>query len=183
MPVKGGRDQNVTRLSVFIASSVDGFIATEDDDLGWLESAAHPDEDYGYDAFMDTVDALAMGRGTYDHIAHVDPLPFGERPVYVFTSRPPCRAAWRHLWRENPGAALRRWTEAGLRRVYVDGGQLISSFLAEDLIDDMLLTKVAVLLGSGRLMFHPIAASARLNLEQVTPFPKSGFVNLAYTRW
>ena len=131
---------------------------------------------------MDTVDALAMGRGTYDHIAHVDPLPFGERPVYVFTSRPPCRAAWRHFWRETPGAALRRWTEAGLRRVYVDGGQLISSFLAEDLIDDMLLTKVAVLLGSGRLMFHPIAASARLNLEQVTPFPKSGSVNLAYTR-
>ncbi|MBK9737953.1 MAG: hypothetical protein IPO93_00190 [Actinobacteria bacterium] len=79
----------VPRVSVFIASSLDGFIATRDGSLAWLEAAAKEDEDYGFDAFLSSVDALAMGRGTYDHIAHLDPLPFGDRPVYVFTHRPP----------------------------------------------------------------------------------------------
>ena len=71
-----------TRLSVFIASSLDGYIATRDGSLAWLEEAAKRAEDYGYEAFLNSVDALAMGRGTYDHIAHLEPLPFGGRPVF-----------------------------------------------------------------------------------------------------
>jgi dihydrofolate reductase len=62
-----------TRLSVFIASSLDGYIATRAGSLAWLELAARSDEDYGYESFMESVDALAMGRGTYDHVAHLDP--------------------------------------------------------------------------------------------------------------
>ena len=92
---------------------------------------------------MATVDAMAMGRGTYDHIAHIDPLPFGERPLFVFTHDPPEPREGVTFWQESPGGAVDHWTSQGLRRVYVDGGRLISSFLAEGLIDDLLLTKIS----------------------------------------
>ena len=74
-------------ISVYIAASLDGFIARPDGSLDWLHAAALPEEDYGYDAFVAGVDALAMGRGTYDHIAHLQPLPFGGKPLFVFTHR------------------------------------------------------------------------------------------------
>lgn len=177
----GGAELSRTRLSVFIASSLDGYIATRDGSLAWLEEAASSDEDYGYESFLESVDALAMGRGTYDHIAHLDPMPFGNRPVFVFTHRPPGPRDGVTFWQESPRGALDRWTTMGLGRVYVDGGALISDFLAEGLIDDLVLTKVPVLLGDGLPLFHPIGVSTGLRLESVQSWP-SGFVNLTYSR-
>ncbi len=168
------------RLSVFCARSLDGYIAAQDGSLDWLSAAARPDEDYGHSAFLDTVDALAMGRGTYDSIAHLD-LPGGGRPLYVFTHRPTAPRAGVTFWSASPREAVTHWAGAGLRRVYVDGGVLVSSFLAEDLIDDMLITEVPILLGAGRPLFHPIARTTQLTLESVTRFP-SGLVNLGYRR-
>jgi len=170
-----------TRLSVFIASSLDGYIATRDGSLAWLEEAASSDEDYGYESFLENVDALAMGRGTYDHISHLDPLPFGGRPVFVFTHHPPRPREGVTFWQESPRGALKLWTRMGLDRVYVDGGALISGYLAEGLIDDLVITKVPVLLGDGLPLFHPIPVSARLRLDDVKSWP-SGFVNLTYSR-
>ena len=170
-----------TRLSVFIATSIDGFIATRDGSLEWLEQAARPDEDYGFEEFLESVDALAMGRATYDHIAHLDPLPFGERPVYVFTHHPPSPRAHVHFVRLTPREALAHWTDQGLGRVYVDGGQVISAFLAEGLIDDLVLTTAPVLLGAGRPLFHPGGQPADLLLDGVRTWP-SGFVARTYRR-
>jgi dihydrofolate reductase len=172
---------SATRLSVFIASSLDGYIATREGSLAWLDEAARSDEDYGYEAFLEGVDALAMGRGTYDYIAHLDPLPFGDRPVFVFTHHPPQPRDGVTFWQETPRAALERWTGMGLGRVYVDGGALISDFLAQGLIDDLVLTKVPVLLGDGLPLFHPMPVSTELRLEAVTSWP-SGLVNLTYSR-
>ena len=170
-----------TRVSVFIASSLDGYIATRDGSLAWLEEAAASDEDYGYESFLGTVDALAMGRGTYDHIADLDPLPFGARPVFVFTHHPPGPREGVTFWQESPWTALDRWNAIGLGRVYLDGGALISEFLAQGLIDDLVLTKVPVLLGDGLPLFHRIPVSTRLVLDSVHSWP-SGFVNLTYSR-
>lgn len=96
----------MTRLSVFIASSIDGYIATLDDKLDWLDAAAVPGEDYGYEPFISTVDALAMGRGTYDFISHIDPLPFGDRKVFVFTHNPPQPREGVIFWQISPLEAL-----------------------------------------------------------------------------
>ena len=171
------------QLSVFIARSLDGYIATKDGSLDWLDRAAAEGEDYGWPAFMATVDALAMGRGTYDHIAGIDPLPFGGRPVYVFTHRPPGPRDGVTFWHRSAVQARDHWEAAGLRRVYVDGGRLISAFLAEDLIDDLLITQVPVLLGDGLPLFHPHPRPRPTSLELtgVQPFP-SGMVNLSYAR-
>lgn len=170
-----------TRLSVFIASSLDGYIATREGSLAWLESASRSDEDYGYESFLAGVDGLAMGRGTYDHIAHLDPMPFGGRPVFVFTHRPPARRDGVTFWHLSPRTALDRWTAMGLGRIYVDGGVLISEFLAQRLIDDLLITTVPILLGDGVPLFHAIPVRTALRLEGVQCWP-SGFVNLSYSR-
>jgi dihydrofolate reductase len=169
----------MTRISVFIASTIDNFIASADGSLQWLLDAARDDEDYGYDRFMSTVDALAMGRGTYDHIAHLDPLPWGDRPVYVFTHRPPAARDGVVFWDLPPHEAAAHWDEAGLERVYVDGGRVISDFLAAGLVDDLLLTKVPLLLGDGLPLFHRVPVATSLRLLGVDSFP-SGLVNLSY---
>ena len=169
------------RLSVFIASSLDNYIATPDGKLDWLMAATVEGEDYGYNAFMDSVDALAMGRATYDFIAGLDPLPFGGRPVFVFTHRLPAERAGVTFWDASPVEAYEHWSRLGLGRIYVDGGFLISSFLDEGLITDMTLTKVPILLGSGRPLFHPIGRHNDFNLHDVQQFP-SGLVNLSYVR-
>ena len=171
----------MTRLSAFIATSIDGYIAAMDGSLDWLEGAARPDEDYGYDAFLATVDALAMGRGTYDHIAHLDPLPFGERAVYVFTHRSPGSRAGVTFWESSPRDALAHWIAMGHERVYVDGGQVVSAFLAEELVDDLILTTAPVLLGAGLPLFHPGGRSLSMQLDGVRSWP-SGFVARTYRR-
>ena len=169
------------RLSAFIAASLDGYIATRDGKLDWLTSAALPEEDYGYGAFIASVDAVAMGRGTYDFIADVEPWPFGGKPVFVFTHRPPAPREGVTFWAVDPREALGHWRDAGLDRVYVDGGQLISAFLAEGLVDDLALTIVPYLLGEGLPLFHPHTGETRLKLLQSEAFP-SGMVTLSYVR-
>ncbi len=171
----------MVQLSVFIATSLDGYIATESDSLDWLDAAASPDEDYGYESFMSGVDALAMGRGTYDYISSIDPLPFGGRPVFVFTHRSPDPRDGVTFWDHSPLEAAALWDEHGFARVYVDGGRLISDFLAAGLVDDLTITTVPLLLGRGRPLFHPIATQTWLRLESVEAFP-SGMVNRRYVR-
>jgi len=167
-------------LSVFIAASLDGYIARPDGSLDWLEATARPDEDYGYEAFVAGVDAFAMGRGTYDHIAHIEPLPFGGKPAYAFTHRPPAERDGVTFWAVDPLEAVERWSERGFGRVYVDGGLLIDAFLRAGLIDEVTITVVPVLLGDGVPLFHAGCDQRALSLVGAETYP-SGMVQLRYT--
>jgi len=173
----------VTRphISVFIARSVDGYIATDDDSLEWLTTAGAPDEDYGFEAFLAGVDVVAMGRSTYDVIADMPELPYGDRPVHVFTTRDPGSREGFEFLAMTPDEAVRRWTADGVGGVYVDGGNLISRFLAAGLVDDLTLTTVPVLLGSGKPLFHRIPTGTKLRLTDARAFP-SGMVQQRYER-
>lgn len=169
-------------LAVFAATSLDGFLATDDDRLDWLEAAGDPGADYGFDTFLAGVDALAMGRRTFDHIAELDPLPFGDRPVFVFTHRPPSPRPGVTFWDLSPAAAFAEFTTRGFRRVYVEGSEVISAFLGAELIDEFTLFTAPVLLGSGRPLFHPGRRPLReLMLESVEALP-GGFARRTYTR-
>ena len=109
-------------------------------------------------------------------------MPFGDRKLYVFTHEPPQDGRPGVIfWECNPREALDQWTKLALEHIYVDGGQLISSFLAEGLVDDLLLTKIPVLLGSGKPLFSRIGRMTALSLDEVESFP-SGIVNLRYSR-
>ena len=167
-------------ISVYIAASLDGYIARRDGQLDWLHAAADAEEDYGYDAFVAGVDAFAMGRGTYDHIASIDPLPFGGKPVYVFTHRAPAAREGVTFWEADPIETLDHWSERAYERVYVDGGVLIDAFLRAGLVDEMTVTVAPLLLGDGIPLFHSGFEETALRLDGVDAFP-SGMVQLRYT--
>lgn len=170
------------RISVFAAVSLDGYLATVDDDLGWLEAAGDPDDDHGFDELVESVDAVAMGRRTWDHIAGFEHLPYKDRPIVVFTHRPPATA--RPLvtfWERSPRDAVAEWEDLGYRRVYVDGGELVSSFVALDLVDDLTITVVPILLGDGRPLFHPTDRQLPLEFVNARSFD-SGLVTVRYRR-
>jgi len=169
------------RISVFIAHSVDGYIATDDDGLDWLDAAAGEGEDYGFFTFLEDVDVIAMGRSTYDVIKDFPELPYGGRPVHVFTHQALGPREGFEFYARTPEEAAAAWEEAGVRRVYVDGGSLISQFLEAGLVDDLLLTSVPILLGSGKPLFHRIGRRTPLRLVDTQAFP-SGMLNRRYER-
>ncbi len=168
------------RISVYIAHSVDGYIADAEGSLDWLFLAAGT-EDYGHAEFMAGVDGLAMGRGTWDFIADEPDLPFEGRPVYVFTNRDAKPRDGVTFWSRTPQDAVAEWQAAGLTHVYVDGGRLISQFLQAGYVDELTLTVVPVLLGAGSRLFHEIDAQTALRLVSATPYD-SGLVVLRYER-
>jgi dihydrofolate reductase len=169
---------------VFIAASLDGFIAREDGDIGWLLERDDPAEDHGLDRFMAGIDAVVMGRGTFEAVRDLEPW-FYARPVLVLSAsladRPiPARLADKvSVSKASPAAAMAMLEARGVRRVYVDGGRVIQSFLGLGLIADMIVTRVPVLLGSGRPLFGPLAADIALVHEETVSFP-SGLVQSRY---
>lgn len=169
---------------VFIATSLDGFIAREDGSLDWLLSRDAPDEDHGYTAFMQDIDGIVMGRGSYETVAGFDPWPY-DLPVLVLSATLADRPVPDHLAGKlrfanlSPAAAMAMLGREGLRRVYVDGGQIVQAFLRDGLVEDMVVTQVPVLIGTGRRLFGPTGADIPLRHVQTRAFP-SGLVQSRY---
>lgn len=147
---------------VYIATSLDGFIATEDGGLDWLNSIPNPSgDDYGWADFNNQIDAILMGRKTLDVVSAFDGWPY-EKQVHVLSTTLeaiPERLADKVTLHRGPIAeVLADLEKSGIKQLYIDGGSLISSFLREDLIDEMIITRVPVLLGSGIPLFKDTGA-------------------------
>ncbi|WP_456425602.1 dihydrofolate reductase family protein [Rhodocaloribacter sp.] len=173
------------QTTVFIATSLDGFIARRDGSLDWLTEGleADGDEDYGYRAFFDTVDALVMGRRTFETALGFDAWPYGEKPVVVLTRRegtiPAALARTVTSMPPAPGEVVRRLAARGFRHLYIDGGQTIRGFLREGLIRRLILTRVPILLGEGIPLFGALPEALRLHHVATRTFP-SGLVQSTY---
>jgi dihydrofolate reductase len=169
---------------VFIATSLDGYIARPDGDIDWLLARDDPQEDHGYDAFIADKDAIVMGRGSYEKVATFDPWPY-DRPVLVLSRRlagtpVPDRLQDKVRFADlAPDAAMRALAQDGARRVYVDGGQVVQAFLRAGLIADMVVTTVPVLIGAGRRLFGELPGDRDLALVASRSFP-SGLVQSTY---
>lgn len=167
-------------VSVFIACSLDGFIAGRDNDLSWLP-APEGGEDFGYRALLARTSAVLMGRGTYDVAAGFAEWPYAELPVFVASRRAldPVAPTVHQIsgTASELLAAVRRYTDGG---IYLDGGKLIRSFLDEDLVDDLTVTIVAVILGAGLPLFAGVRRRHQLKLTGSTEYP-NGLVQLRYT--
>lgn len=166
------------RVRVFIACSLDGFIAGPDGDLSWLPTPS-ADEDYGYGAFIAETSAILMGRSTYDTAAGFDGWPYAELPVLVATNRPlePAVETVRPI-SGDPGALLDRVRATTDGNVYLDGGALIRQFLDAGLVDDLTVTIVPCILGAGASLFAG-AAPIRLALVHSHAFP-DGLLQAVY---
>jgi dihydrofolate reductase len=165
-------------VRVFIATSLDGFIAGPGDDLSWLP--ADGGEDHGYDEFMAATAALLIGRTTYDVVLGFDEWPYPDIPVFVATSRPldPAAATVRAVAGEPREmlAAVRAVTDGN---IYLDGGGLIRQFMAAGLVDELTVTIVPVILGAGSPLFAGLAERRRLTLVGSRSY-RSGLVSLDY---
>lgn len=185
------QDDRTPRGDVFIATSLDGFIARGDGTLDWLtgrpaaeETGEHdPDQDFGYGAFLATVQALFMGRGTFDVVQAFDgawPYPL---PVYVWTSdaagiQPKPGADVRPVSGSLDDALVRLRTD-GIGRVYVDGGATIRTWLRAGLVDRMTISTVPVLIGEGIPLFGGTGPDIALELERSEVFA-GGMVQRTY---
>jgi dihydrofolate reductase len=167
-------------VRVFIACSLDGFIAGPEGDLSWLPDPDPGGEDYGYGSFMRQTAAILMGRNTYETAAGFDRWPYGNTPVFVATSRTleskNSTVTAVHGTPPEMLATVRSHTDGG---VYLDGGALIRAFAEDDLIEEMTITLVPVILGHGEPLFAGTAKRKKLELASATPYP-SGLVQLRY---
>lgn len=171
-----------SRLRVYIAMSLDGYIAGENDDLSWLPPPPDDGSTYGYSDFMAEVGALMMGRRTYDVVAGFDlPWGFGERPVLVVTRRPLTAVAptVEAVSGDLHALVSRAKSVAAGKDVYVDGGQLIRQVLDAGLVDLMTITVVPVVLGRGSPLFAGAERRHTLDLIQSVALPR-GLMQLTY---
>ena len=132
------------KCSVFIATSLDGFIARSDGSIDWLNEANEavtPGEDCGYGKFMADVDAMIMGRNTFEQVLTFGSWPYGSTPVVVLSrqgfSLPSDVPTSVSVSNDTPSELVARLTDQGVKKIYVDGGLTIQSFLASGLIDDI----------------------------------------------
>ncbi len=154
---------------VYIATSIDGYIAGPDGDLDWLQMVPNPDQDdFGFAEFLDGIDALVMGRTTFETV-----LGFGGEwpysvPVHVW-SRGTVVIPERLKERVSPisGTAAEVsgiLEQSGARRIYVDGGRTIQSFLRADRIDELTITTIPIVLGGGTRLFDLLDSPLRFDL-------------------
>ncbi|GLQ45152.1 dihydrofolate reductase [Dyella lipolytica] len=146
------------KASVFVGISVDGFMARADGALDFLPPGGG--EPHGYDAFMASVDALVIGRKTYETVLGFDAWPYGEKPVFVLSSHalaPPPAGAVMERMSGAPKDIASALAARGIRHIYVDGGITIQGFLEAGLIQRLIITRVPVLIGTGIPLFGATA--------------------------
>ncbi len=166
--------------SVFVGASVDGFIARTDDGLDWLpEDGGEP---HGFEEFMETVDALVMGRKTYEIVLSLGEWFYGDTPVFVLSSKtilPAPEGAVVEEMSGEPREIVSRLAERGIGHIYVDGGITIQRFLRDGLIQRLVITRVPVLIGDGIPLFGSLPSDIRLTHIATRSFP-SGLVQSEY---
>lgn len=184
MAATGGAEAT-PKISVYCAQSLDGFIARGDGGLDWLEGIEAIDgEDYGFRAFMDSVDVLVMGRHTYEKVLSFGgEWPYGEKWIVVLSSRdvpiPSHLRATVSSRSGTPDAVARELAVEGARHAYLDGGITIQRFLASGLVDELIITTIPVLLGEGRPLFGTLETDIELTRVDTRTY-SNGIVQSTY---
>ena len=170
------------KVILYIASSLDGYIAGTNGDLDWLDSFGSPD-DFGYREFISTIDTVVMGCKTYDDVLRRHPGEYfwPDQKSYVFSRT---RAGETDYHAEfvapEPAEFVRRLrTQPGKNIFLVGGGEMIKPFVEHDLIDEYVIGIFPVVLGAGTLLFATGIAQTWLRLKKCTTYD-SGVVELTY---
>jgi len=173
------------KISLFIATSLDGYIAKPNDDLGFLKIVEKEGEDYGYAEFTDTVDTLIIGRRTYDYVlkeigsSHYDN---GQRDVYVITRTERPSVGRTTFYTGNLTDLVDRLKSENGKNIYCDGGaEVINELLNHDLIDEFIISIVPVLLGNGTKLFKDGRPEQTLEFVKAKTF-ETGLTQLHYVR-
>lgn len=183
----------IVKFSVYIATSVDGFIAREDGSIDWLESSGNPqadmgdNPDMGFGEFISSVDCIIMGRKTMETLSGFDltpeQWPYKDVQIIALSNTrqsPPDNLKDRvEMHSGDIPALIDKLEQQGHRHAYIDGGKTIQTFLRLKLINEMTITRVPVLLGKGKPLFGETAGDIKLEKAQATVFAND-FVQLRY---
>ena len=172
--------------SVYIATSIDGFIARKDGNIDWLNDAnlkIPKGEDCGFFAFLDSVDVLINGRKTFDKVLSFGQWPYGATPVIVLSRNivkiPKELPKTVSYSSESPTELSKRLENQGANKLYIDGGATIRSFLRENLIKDITLTIIPTVLGDGIPLFSNLESDITLKHIKTNIYD-FGFIQSTY---
>jgi dihydrofolate reductase len=167
------------KASVFVGTSLDGFLARADGSFDFLPDEVEP---HGYEEFVATVDALVIGRKTYETVLGFGGWAYGKKPVVVLSSRSiaaaPSGAVVEHM-SGAPADIVVQLEARGIQHIYVDGGFTIQRFLQAGLINRLIITRIPVLIGTGISLFGPLQRDISLKHVATRHFP-SGIVQSEY---
>ncbi|SDK34263.1 Dihydrofolate reductase [Catalinimonas alkaloidigena] len=173
------------KISIFIATSLDGYIAKPNDDLSFLKLVEKEGEDYGYTKFTDTIDTLIIGRKTYDYVlkeigsSHYDN---GQRDIYVVTRTHRPKVGRTTFYTGSLNDLVEQLKSENGKNIYCDGGsEVINELLKNDLIDDFIISVIPVLLGNGTRLFKDDRPEQLLEFVTAKTFD-TGLIQLHYKR-
>lgn len=166
---------------LFIATSLDGIIAQPNDDLSFLSMVEQPGEDYGYNAFVETIDTVIMGRKTYDKVLSMGMgFPHANKTTYIITRTPRPSEGSVHFYTGSLPALVHMLQSKPGKNIYCDGGaEIAHALLQGQLIDELIISVVPILLGEGIHLFRDGFPTQTLALVSVQSFEK-GLVQLHY---
>lgn len=173
------------KLSLFIATSLDGYIAKPNDDLSFLKLVEKEGEDYGYAAFTANIDTIILGRKTYDYVlkeigsSHYDN---GQRDVYVITRTERPAIGRTTFYSGNLAELVRQLKSQNGKNIYCDGGaEIINELLQHDLVDEFIISVIPILVGNGTKLFKDNRPEQQLELLSAKSFD-TGLTQLHYKR-
>jgi len=169
---------------VYIGTSLDGFIARKDGDIDWLTQFANEEAVDAYKELVSRIDAIVIGRGTFEKVLTFPSWPY-DKKVFVLSSsikQVPEKVVDKvTVLSMKPIALLRYLSEKGFSSLYVDGGKVIQDFLKENLIDELIISKVPVLIGTGIPLFGDLDFDIQFNHVKTT-VASNGLVRSYYHR-
>ena len=174
----------MTSANVYIGTSLDGFIARTDGGIDWLMKFADADAIESYNEFMADIDVIVIGRGTFETVLGFPSWPY-DKPVFVLSSSvkklPDSLSEKATITSLEPPDLLRHLSDQDFKAAYIDGGKVIQSFLAADLIDTLIIATIPVLIGSGIPLFGSLDTDINFEHVRTSTYP-NGLVRSYYKR-
>ncbi|HCK65998.1 MAG TPA: deaminase [Anaerolineae bacterium] len=169
------------KVSVYIATSLDGFIARKNGDIDWL-TGGESGGDYGYADFMSTIDYVVMGRNTYEKVLTFGGWGYDKKVIVLSSKKIKIKDKLKdkvEVLNLGPKKLVKEIEKRKAKHIYLDGGVTIQRFLREGLVDEMTITTIPVLIGEGLPLFGELAKDIKLKLLQSQSF-KNSFVQNKY---
>jgi len=172
------------KTSVYIGTSLDGFIARNDSDITWLTQFANDEAILAYKEFMSGIDVIVIGRGTFEKVMTFPEWPY-EKKVFVLSSTikeiPEMARDKVTVLAMSPDKLLNYLSDEGFSNLYLDGGKVIQGFLKRDLIDELIIARVPVLIGNGIPLFADLDTDINFEHKR-TEVSSNGLVRSYYER-
>lgn len=171
--------KNRPKISIYIAMSIDGYIARKDGNLDWLEYGHTGSEDYGFKKFINSIDTLILGRNTYQVVSGFEEWPYKGKKVIVLSNTLKVVRKEAELFCGQLPDLLSKLHSENIRHIWVDGGITASKFLETGLVDELTISIIPMVLGSGIPLFSIMNKEHKCQLVSTQPYP-SGLVQLKY---